>query len=134
MGKNDRGKTFENILLESIDEAFASLGENVKKAIYFHLMQKFLISREDIPDKIDAFSDGLEKIFGIGARNLEILIMASLHEKVRCFYNWNGPSWLVPNLTFSQYVEFLRVGYEDNQRTEHLEVIVVAEEEQEQRA
>ena len=78
MGINDRGKTFENILLESIDEAFESLGENVKKAIYFHLMQKFLISREDIPDKIDAFSDGLEKIFGIGARNLEILIRHKL--------------------------------------------------------
>jgi hypothetical protein len=116
LSKNCEGKKFELVLLETIDEALSALGENVKKTIYFHLQQKFLIAKQDIPNKIDDFSDALEKIFGLGARTLEILIMAKLHQKIRPRYKWEGPHWLVPEITFSQYVELLKLSYEDNER------------------
>jgi hypothetical protein len=136
LNKNCEGKKFEDVLLETLDEALSALGETVKKSIYFHLKQKFLIAKQDIPYKIDDFSDALEQIFGLGAaRTLEILIMTKLHQKIRSRYKWEGPNWLVPELTFSQYVELLKSFYEDNGRIGQVEVIINAgEERQEQRA
>ena len=58
------------------------------------------------------------------------MIMRKLHEKITCFYEWNGPSWLVPDLTLRQYVELLRLGYEDKGKTGEVEVWVNAEEKQ----
>ncbi len=116
IGNNTNRKKFEGVLLESIDEAFSTLGDNVKRVIYFHLTEKFMITKMDIPSKIDDFSDALEKIFGLGARKLEILIIAKLHDKISCDYEWKGPNWLVPDLTFRQYVELSRSYYEDREK------------------
>lgn len=133
--KNNDSKKFEVILLETLDEALSTLGETVKKTIYFHLQQKFLIAKQEIPYKIDDFSDALEQIFGSGARTLEILIMMKLHQKIKSRYRWEGPKWLVPELTFSQYVELLKSFYEDNGKIGQVEVIIDAgEQRQEQRA
>jgi len=135
LGKNGDCKKFENLLTETIDEAFSTLGENVRKSIYFHLNQKFMITKQDIPYKIDEFSDALEQIFGIGARMLELLIMTKLQGKIRALYKWEGPNWLVPELTFSQYVSLLKSFYEDNGEIRQVEVIMDAgDQRQEQRA
>ena len=74
--------TFERLFLESIDEALASLGDSAKQAIYFHLEKKFEIERNEIPQRVEAFSEGLGKIFGVGAQFLEILIMKKFYEKI----------------------------------------------------
>ena len=58
--------------------------------------------------------------------------MKKLHGKITCFYEWNGPSWLVPDLTFMQYVELMRLFYEDKGKTGEVEVWVNAEEKQKQ--
>jgi hypothetical protein len=55
-----------------------------------------------------------------------------LYLKVNCSYKWEGPKWLVPDLTFEQYVELMRTGYK-GEKFENLEVIVDAGEKQEQR-
>lgn len=133
MNSNDGRKKFEAVLLEAVDNAFSTLGENIKTSIYFHLERKFIIPKQDIPYRIDDFSDALERIFGVAAKYLEILIMKELHEKIICFYEWNGPSWLGPDLTFRQYVELMRLRYEDKGKTVKLEVWVNAEEKQKQR-
>ncbi len=122
-------------MLESIDEAFSSLGESAKKSIYFHLGQEFMIMRQDIPDKTSDFSDALQQIFGLGARMLEILIMTKLNEKIGSNYKWEGPNWLVPELTFTQYITLSKLFYEDNGIIGQVEVIVDGEKQrQEQRA
>jgi hypothetical protein len=131
--RNDGRKKFETILLEGIDEAFSTLGQNAKKSIYYHLEYKFIIPKQDIPYRIDDFSDAIEQIFGLAATYLEILIMKKLNGKIACFYEWNGPSWLVPDLTFSKYIELLRLSYEEDKgKTGELEVWVNAEEMQKQ--
>lgn len=88
-------KDFDKLLLESVDEALASLGESVRQAIYFHLEKKFNIAKKDIPHRLKDFADGLEKIFGIGAQFLEILIMKKLYEKVGKPLNWKENEELV---------------------------------------
>ena len=65
--------------MEAIDEALSSLGESVKQSIYFHIENKF-VARNEIPENIEDFQGGLEKIFGAGAQFIEILIMKNLDE------------------------------------------------------
>lgn len=105
-------QSFCEILLEAIDEAFSSLGESIGEAMNFHLDKSFGISRREIPFRIDDFSDALEKIFGLGARHLEILIMKNLHAKAKVEYNWDLPKWVVPELTFKEYIRNVKRSFE----------------------
>ena len=82
VGINLADRLFQKLFLESVDDAFSSLGDSAKQAIYFHLETKFKISRKDIPNSLDEFENGLEKIFGAGTRYLEILIMKKLYENM----------------------------------------------------
>jgi hypothetical protein len=93
-----------------------------------------MITKQDIPWRIKDFSDALERIFGLGAKHLELLIMKNLYEKVNCLYRWEGPKWLVPDLTFKEYVELIRVGYVVEEKIGTVEVVVDAGEQQEQPA
>lgn len=74
----DRG--FQKIFLEAVDSAFSSLGDSAKQAIYFHLETKFKVRKDEIPRRLDDFEGGLERIFGVGSKFLEILIMKRLYE------------------------------------------------------
>ncbi|MGQ9624277.1 MAG: hypothetical protein ACUVT9_02785 [Candidatus Bathycorpusculaceae bacterium] len=94
-------KAFDKILLEAVDEALASLGDSAKQAIYFHLESKFKISKDEVPSNVDVFANGLEKIFGAGAKFLEILIMKKLYEKVGSPLEWDSSK----ELEFANYVE-----------------------------
>ncbi|MEM0057697.1 MAG: hypothetical protein QXG58_07330 [Candidatus Bathyarchaeia archaeon] len=101
-------KTFDNLLLEAIDEALSSLGESARQAIYFHLEDKFKISREEIPRRIKDFADGLEKIFGVGARFLEIMIMKRLYAHIGQPLEWDESREFI----FVNYVEAARRSFQ----------------------
>jgi len=101
-------RDFEKLLLEAVDEQLTSLGESSKRALYFHLEKGFNIRRHEIPHKTQAFVDAMEKIFGLGADYLEILIMKRLHDKIDRRVDMNKP-----NLTFVEYVEAAKRSYED---------------------
>lgn len=107
MSKRD----FDKLLLEAVDQGLSSLGESSKQAIFFHLEKRFNIKKQEIPHRIEAFADALEKIFGLGANFVEILIMKQLHEKVGGSLEWSESK----DLTFIEYVtaakrSFLRKG------------------------
>ena len=74
---------FNLVMLEAVDEALSFLGESAKRAIYYHLEEKFKIRREEIPIKIDDFAEAIEKIFGIGAKIIEMQVMKSLYKRIR---------------------------------------------------
>lgn len=94
-------KTFEKLLLEAVDDALISLGDSAREAIYFHLENKFDISRENIPQSLEGFLEGLEKIFGVGARFLEILMMKELYRRIEQPLEWNESK----EFMFIEYVE-----------------------------
>jgi len=102
------GKTFDEILLEAIDEALSSLGESAKQSIYFHLEDKFKISRDEIPKRLKEFAEGLEKIFGVGARFLEIMIMKRLYAHIGKPLEWGESEEFV----FLNYVEAARRSFQ----------------------
>ena len=77
-----KSKDFDRLLLVSIDEALLSLGASARLSIYFHLEKNFKVRKDEIPENLERFQMALEKIFGIGSRYIEILIMKSLYAKV----------------------------------------------------
>lgn len=110
---------FDDILLETIDETLSSLGEPVKNAVYFHLQTNFCINKDEIPKKINEFSDIIQKIFGSGAGRLEIKLMKTLHSKINVSVKWpeyEAPisKWLVMDMTFIEYVNSMRQNYDAN--------------------
>lgn len=107
-----RKKEFDRVLLEAIDEAFSSLGESSKTAIYYHLETAFNIKKQEIPSRVADFSRALEQLFGLGAKHLEILFMKSLYAKVRGAREWASVEWVVPEMTFREYVRLMRQKFE----------------------
>ena len=105
-------QSFNKVLLEAVEDAFSSLGESVGEAIFFHLEKSFGIRRSEIPFRIDDFSDALEKIFGLGARHLEILFMKNLRAKPKIEYKWELPKSIVPELTFKEYIHNVKQNFE----------------------
>jgi hypothetical protein len=93
-------KTFNKLLLEAVDDALSSLGESAKLSIYFHLENRFKVAKNEIPYRLQDFADGLEKIFGLGAHFIEILIMKNLFEKVGQPLEWSENK----ELSFVEYV------------------------------
>ena len=101
-----KSREFDKLLLSAIDEALNSLGESVKQSIYFHIESKFSVTRNAIPANLVEFQGGLEKIFGTGARFIEILIMKNLHSKI-------GLPLIMENeqLEFVKYVDAAKEGF-----------------------
>jgi len=94
-------KSFERLLLKAIDEGLSSLGESPKRAVFFYLEKKFNIKKRHIPYKTEEFVNALEKIFGLGAKFLEILILKQLYEKVGQIFEWNEKQ---TDLIFTEYI------------------------------
>jgi len=88
-------------MLEAVDEALSSLGDSSKEAIYFYLENTFDISRQDIPYKIEEFANAIEKVFGLGAKFLEIQIMKRFYEKVGPVFKYFPEG---EDLTFTEYM------------------------------
>jgi len=101
-------QSFERLLLKAIDDGLSSLGDSPKRVVYFYIEKKFNIKKRDIPNKIEEFVDALEKIFGFGAKFLEILIIRRLYEKVGQIFEWNERH---TDLTFTEYVAAARQSY-----------------------
>ena len=97
---------FEEVLLEAIDEGLSLLGESSKQAIYFHLEKTFKMNRVDIPYRIEEFTDAIEKIFGTGAKILEIQIMRCLFKKVGYTFKHYPKQ---KNLTFTEYIAAVKL-------------------------
>lgn len=133
LSKRKKEIEFNEVLLDAIDEALLTLGEKARTSIYLYLHANHALPKKDIPNRINDFADALEKILGQGAPQLEILVMKHLNEKVGGSYQWSGPKWLVPDLTFTKYVNLMRLHCEDTiDDSAEVEVLLdVGEEEQE---
>jgi hypothetical protein len=102
---------FEKVLLEAIDEGLSLLGESSKQAVYIHLEKAFKMNRQNIPYRIEDFTDAIEKLFGAGAKILEIHIMKCLFKKVDYKFKHYTKQ---KNLTFMEYIAAVKLEKEDN--------------------
>jgi hypothetical protein len=112
-----KSAAFDKFLLHAVDEALNSLGKSVRQSIYFHIKNKFSINRNEIPENLQEFQEGLEKIFGTGARFIESLIIKNLHAKI-------GRPLVIgkrEQLKFIEYVGAAKQSYLGNVTTQSFE-------------
>ena len=100
-------KTFNDIFMQAVDDALSSLGEPAKESIYLHLKSKSGIEKSSIERHLKEFEEGLDRIFGGGAKYIEILIMKNLYKKLNQPLEWNENK----NLAFADYVDAARKSY-----------------------
>ena len=101
-------KNFEKLLLKAIDEGLSSLGNSPRQAVYFYLEKRFNVKKREIPYKIEEFVNAIEKIFGLGAKFLEICIIKQLYQDVGQIFEWNEQH---TDLIFTEYVVAARQSY-----------------------
>lgn len=118
-------KDFEKLMLEAVDEGLSALGESSKQAIYFHLDKSFDIKREQIPDRLNAFAQAIENIFGAGAGCLEVLIMRKVHEKIGGIVEWDKSK----GFSFIEYVSVAKRSFQDRTSIKSIKELVECEEE-----
>jgi hypothetical protein len=102
---------FKRFLLEAVDEGLSSLGNSSKRILYSHLDKGFKIKKQEIPEKIEAFADAIENIFGVGAGSIEILIMKRLHDKAGQNLRWHASKELI----FTDYVTVVKQSFLENE-------------------
>jgi hypothetical protein len=110
-------QSFFDVLLESIDDAFLTLGEATRMSIYLYFENNWGLKKQEIPFRLGDFQNALEQLFGVGARNLEILFIKKLHDKLKTTYKWDMPSWVVPELTFKEYINLVTADFEKSNKT-----------------
>jgi len=135
LSEEDKTETFEQVLLEAIDEVLLNLGENLKTAILFNLDEHFKIRQNDIPSRIADFAEALEIILGRGAKLLEIMIMKNLNAKIGVACKWSYyeeplGKQTVPEVTFQEFVEVMRQNFEAKNKDKiEIGVLVFSQEE-----
>jgi hypothetical protein len=105
-------KKFEELLLLAIDEALSTLGEPSKTAIYFFLEKQLGITKAAIPNQLEAFSDALYQLLGLGAKHLEILCIKNLHKNLQSKQALNELDCLTSELTLVVFVKMKRNQFE----------------------
>jgi hypothetical protein len=75
-------KDFKKVFIEAVDNGLLTLGESPRSAIYFHLERNWQLKREEIPEKVESFLEGLENIFGPGSRVVERIIVKNLYTRL----------------------------------------------------
>jgi hypothetical protein len=76
---------FKAAVVEAVEESFASFRNLDKQTVYFHLENGFKLKKEEIPNQIEDFADAIERMFGVGAKLIEIRIIQALHKRIRDF-------------------------------------------------
>ncbi len=107
----DAEEAFSKLLEEAIDEAFSSLGGSLKEALYLCLKNAFGIDKQEIPYKINDFSDALEKILGTAAKNLEIVCIKRIQAKTGAGYKGDLPETAVSELNLKEYIHAAKQNY-----------------------
>ena len=77
--------------------------DSCKQALYFHLKDGYSISKQGIPYRIEEFAIAIERIFGPGAKLIEIEIMKALFAMVQDF----KCAAKQEDLSFTDYVKTL---------------------------
>jgi len=103
----DTKEEFKKLLLETIDENLKQIfRETATHIIYQFLENKYSLKREEIPEKLEIFMEGLHEFFRSGAHMIEQSILEELHVKLGLKYKSRG------NYRFMDYIDDLENVYQ----------------------
>lgn len=75
-------KSFNEILLESVDEAFLKIGRETKHTILFYLEKLYNVDRDTIAKNPRLFEKALDSMFRDGSWIVKKLIIETLYSKI----------------------------------------------------
>ncbi|OLD01409.1 hypothetical protein E6H36_11855 [Candidatus Bathyarchaeota archaeon] len=75
-------KPFGQVLLEAIDESLSVLGDEPRRAMYQYLATISSLQREDIPERLEDFAQGMKKALGGASNVLQKIILKKLFQKI----------------------------------------------------
>ncbi len=75
-------REFGQLLLEAIDDGLSVLGEEPRSAFYQFLATMHSLPREDIPKRVEEFSNGLKKALGGAYPVVQRIILRKLFQKL----------------------------------------------------
>jgi len=93
-----RTQSFSQVLLDCVDEGLSVLGSEPRQAVYQYLATIHSLEREQIPDKVDEFANGLKKALGSASRVIERLILKKLFQRIGSTFRETA------DLEFADYV------------------------------
>jgi hypothetical protein len=84
---SDTKEEFNRLLLRTIDENLKHIfRETATHIIYQFLENNYSLKREEIPEKLETFMEGLQEFFRSGAHMIEQSILVELHMKLGLRY------------------------------------------------
>jgi hypothetical protein len=102
---------FEQSLKETIDMQLKQVfGESGAAVIYQYLQSALSLNQEEIPRKLDAFSEGLNKFLSSGARVVEKVILDKLYSSFDQQFEFKE------GYDFVDYIEDLRTDMKKDDR------------------
>jgi hypothetical protein len=112
-----RTQSFDQVLLDSVDEGLSILGIEPRQAVYQYLSTIHSLDREQIPAKVDEFAAGLRKALGGASRVIERLILKKLFQRIGSTLRETA------DLEFTDYVNEARRRFEiaSTKHGDHLE-------------
>jgi len=76
----DAKEEFKKILLQTIDENLKQIFQDTATHIIYQFLENnYSLKREEIPEKLGTFMEGLQKFFRSGAHMIEQSILKELH-------------------------------------------------------
>jgi len=97
--------SLDGLLLSAVDETMRRVfSEAGAKVIYDYLENSCYLKREEVAEKTEVFSAGLERLLGSGAPVIENLILKNLYRKIGLKFEEK------PGYEFSDYIRELKEG------------------------
>jgi hypothetical protein len=107
---SDSGTEFREVFIASVEEGLASIGENFKRVILFHVNQRSSLTLNDVPEKPQEFMMVINGVLGEGVvRVIERVIAKRLYEKLGI------PFSVKPGYGLADYAQEARTQYKSRQ-------------------
>lgn len=83
----DTKEEFKKLLLQTIDENLKQIfQETATHIVYQFLENSYSLKREEIPEKLETFMEGLHQFFHSGSLMIEQMILKEIHMKLGLKY------------------------------------------------
>jgi hypothetical protein len=96
-------KTVEQVLFEAVDESLMILGQSARASIYLHLESKYSIRKDEIPQKLEIFSQMIRGLLGQEGKSIiDGIILKKFCQKL------NAPYETIKDLELESAIEEMK--------------------------
>ena len=91
---------------DSLEETLSAFGEKQKQTIYSYLDNCYGLNKQEIPNRIEEFSQAIDNLFGTGGKLIKASIMKALFKKIKKPIKIKAKT---KDLYFEDYIQTIRI-------------------------